>query len=84
MMQIAVRFCRFLALLGTLTVPGLAAAAQPEPWQMNLQDPATPLMGTDREFSRSITDRHHADLAVRAGASGLRGHEVQRESEPKS
>ena len=43
-MQIAVRFCRFLALLGTLTVPGLAAAAQPEPWQMNLQDPATPLM----------------------------------------
>ena len=44
MMQIAVRFCRFLALLGTLTVPGLAAAAQPEPWQMNLQEPATPLM----------------------------------------
>ena len=43
-MQIAVRFCRFLALLGTLTVPGLAAAAQPEPWQMNLQEPATPLM----------------------------------------
>ena len=44
MMQFAVRFCRFLALLGTITVPGLAAAAQPEPWQMNLQDPATPLM----------------------------------------
>ena len=44
MMPIAVRFCRFLALLGTLTVPGLAAAAQPEPWQMNLQEPATPLM----------------------------------------
>ena len=44
MMQFAVRFCRFLALLGTLTVPGLAAAAQPKPWQMNLQEPATPLM----------------------------------------
>ena len=44
MMQFAVRFCRFLALLGTITVPGLAAAAQPEPWQMNLQEPATPLM----------------------------------------
>ena len=43
-MQFAVRFCRFLALLGTLTVPGLAAAAQPKPWQMNLQEPATPLM----------------------------------------
>ncbi len=43
-MQFAVRFCRFLALLGTITVPGLAAAAQPEPWQMNLQEPATPLM----------------------------------------
>lgn len=43
-MPIAVRLFRFLALLGTLAMPGLAASAQPEPWQLNFQDAATPLM----------------------------------------
>lgn len=43
-MPIAVRLLRFLALLGTLAMPGLAASAQPEPWQLNFQDAATPLM----------------------------------------
>ena len=43
-MFIAVRLFRFLALLGTLATPGLAAAAQPEPWQVNFQEAATPLM----------------------------------------
>ena len=43
-MPIAVRLFRFLAMLGTLTVPGLALAAQPTPWQMNFQEAATPLM----------------------------------------
>jgi cytochrome c oxidase subunit 2 len=44
MMPIAVRIFRFLAMLGALTVPGLALAAQPTPWQTNFQDAATPLM----------------------------------------
>ena len=38
------RFFWFLAMLGTLAIPGLAAAAQPQPWQMDFQEPATPLM----------------------------------------
>ncbi|MGB0631748.1 MAG: cytochrome c oxidase subunit II [Alphaproteobacteria bacterium] len=43
-MPIAVRLFRFVAMLGTLAVPGLAVAAQPEPWQTNFQQAATPLM----------------------------------------
>ena len=38
------RFSGFIAILGMLTVPGFASAAQPEPWQMNFQEAATPLM----------------------------------------
>ena len=38
------RFFGFTAILGMLTVPGFASAAQPEPWQMNFQKAATPLM----------------------------------------
>lgn len=43
-MPTAVRLLRFLAMLGTLAMPGLASAAQPQPWQMNFQEAATPLM----------------------------------------
>ncbi|MEC8087046.1 MAG: cytochrome c oxidase subunit II transmembrane domain-containing protein, partial [Pseudomonadota bacterium] len=35
---------RFTSMLGTLLIPGIASAAQPEPWQMNFQQAATPLM----------------------------------------
>ena len=38
------RFFGFTAILGMLAVPGFASAAQPEPWQMNFQEAATPLM----------------------------------------
>lgn len=51
MMPIAVRIFRFLAMLGTLAVPGAALAAQPTPWQTGFQDAATPLM-------EQITDFH--------------------------
>ena len=44
MMPIAVRIFRFLALLGTLAVPGTVLASQPRPWQIDFQDAATPLM----------------------------------------
>lgn len=44
MMPIAVRIFRFLAMLGTLALPGAALAAQPTPWQTGFQDAATPLM----------------------------------------
>ncbi|PPR10526.1 MAG: cytochrome c oxidase subunit 2 [Alphaproteobacteria bacterium MarineAlpha11_Bin1] len=43
-MPIAVRSLGFLAMLGTFFIPGLASAAQPQPWQMDFQEPATPLM----------------------------------------
>ncbi len=38
------RFFGSTAILGMLAVPGFASAAQPEPWQMNFQEAATPLM----------------------------------------
>ena len=38
------RFFGFTAILGMLATPGFASAAQPEPWQMNFQEAATPLM----------------------------------------
>tara|TARA_R110000868_G_scaffold134793_4_gene347031 strand:- start:74 stop:919 length:846 start_codon:yes stop_codon:yes gene_type:complete len=44
MMTIAVRIFRFLALLGTLAVPGAAMAQLAKPWQTDFQDAATPLM----------------------------------------
>ncbi len=44
MMTIAVRIFRFLALLGTLAVPGAATAQMAKPWQIDFQDAATPLM----------------------------------------
>tara|TARA_E500000331_G_scaffold176855_1_gene170520 strand:+ start:111 stop:1022 length:912 start_codon:yes stop_codon:yes gene_type:complete len=44
MMRIAVKIFRFLAILGTLALPGAALAAQPRPWQTGFQDAATPLM----------------------------------------
>ena len=43
-MPLTIRFLWFLALLGTLAIPQLTAAAQPQPWQMDFQEPATPLM----------------------------------------
>ena len=38
------RFFGSTAILGMLAVPSFASAAQPEPWQMNFQEAATPLM----------------------------------------
>ena len=43
-MPISARIFRFLAMLGTLVLPGAALAAQPHPWQTNFQEAATPLM----------------------------------------
>ena len=37
-------FFGFTAILGMVAVSGFASAAQPEPWQMNFQEAATPLM----------------------------------------
>ena len=56
-MLIAVRLFRFLALLGTLATPGLAAAAQPEPWQVNFQEAATPLMEQITSFHDLLPSR---------------------------
>lgn len=50
MMPIAVRIFRFLAMLGTLALPGAALAAQPRPWQTGFQDAATPLMEQIDDF----------------------------------
>lgn len=50
MMPIAVRIFRFLAMLGTLALPGAALAAQPKPWQTGFQDAATPLMEKINDF----------------------------------
>lgn len=57
MMTIAVRIFRFLALLGTLAIPGTALAAQPHPWQTDFQAAATPLM-------EQITSFHNLLLIV--------------------
>lgn len=57
MMPIAVRIFRFLALLGTLAVPGTVLASQPRPWQMDFQDAATPLM-------EQITSFHNLLLII--------------------
>ncbi|CAN0342259.1 unnamed protein product [Discosporangium mesarthrocarpum] len=57
MMPIAVRIFRFLAMLGTLALPGAALAAQPRPWQTGFQDAATPLM-------EQITDFHFLLLVI--------------------
>lgn len=57
MMPIAVRIFRFLAMLGTLALPGAALAAQPKPWQTGFQDAATPLM-------EQITDFHFLLLII--------------------
>lgn len=57
MMPIAVRIFRFLALLGTLAVPGTVLASQPRPWQIDFQDAATPLM-------EQITSFHNLLLII--------------------
>ena len=57
MMPIAVRIFRFLALLGTLAVPGTGLASQPRPWQIDFQDAATPLM-------EQITSFHNLLLII--------------------
>jgi len=57
MMPIAVRIFRFLAMLGTLALPGVALAAQPRPWQTGFQDAATPLM-------EQITSFHNLLLVI--------------------
>jgi len=57
MMTIATRIIRFLAMLGTLAVPGVALAAKPRPWQTDFQDAATPLM-------EQITSFHNLLLII--------------------
>ena len=52
MMPIALRPIRFLATLAALILPGAALADQPRPWQIDLQEAATPLM-------EQITDFHN-------------------------
>lgn len=57
MMTIAARIIRFLAMLGTLAVPGAVLAAQPRPWQTDFQEAATPLM-------EQITSFHNLLLII--------------------
>lgn len=49
-MPIALRPIRFLATLAMLVFPGIALADQPHPWQIGLQDAATPLMEQINSF----------------------------------
>lgn len=56
-MPIAAHFIRIFAMLAAFAVPGAAFAQQPTPWQMDLQDAATPLM-------EQITSFHNLLLVI--------------------
>lgn len=44
-----------LAVIGLAVLAGPAAAGQPEPWQMNMQDPASPVMAQIYDLHNYIT-----------------------------
>jgi cytochrome c oxidase subunit 2 len=44
-----------LAFIGLASVAGPAAAGQPQPWQMNMQDPASPVMAQIYDLHNYIT-----------------------------
>jgi cytochrome c oxidase subunit 2 len=43
--------CRLVLVAGSLILPGLALAGQPEPWQVNLQPAASPIMEMIHRFN---------------------------------
>ena len=65
----------------TLAAGGAAFGAQPKPWEMTLQEAATPVMENIISFHNLLLVDHHDHHAVRAGASGHRGGEVQRQGQ---